>query len=971
MLKVIKDYSGFVWLMSNDRVHRFDGKHMKDYKLGERVSSIFCDSRNQVWANSAAAIYRFTDDHKGFVRIAFDTAGGIVIGRLFQLPDKELWVHTTKGMYEWDHTGQTFKKITLQEFDIPFPVSAGIFSQSGHTVFLATRDSVFAIDASNHSRMAMVSENNRGMYAVSNKLLLITGRGSISSWYDFDLKKITAVDVKKDIPGKKDEFLFIRDAQSINDTQHLLATHSGLMEVNSSTRRFKQLQLYNKGKPLDPTPYYNDLFLDPDKKVWLMHGSGLISFTPGQETIGLIRNRETVDEKIWLNNVRNFAEDEKRNLWISTSQGFGYWNFKNNSITMYPAKEGATDRLNQPSVRGLVYDGRNLIMGTSNGGVWLYEPSTKKYRRPVFEPGSKGDSVRKKLENDFLQQIFILPDKQYLIIGKNVYRMNDKTYQVQQLIIPGSNETSNFAYSDTKKNIWLCTARGMYCFDSMLSYKTSIKFGQEILTMCEYKNGEYFAGTLNGLYRVKMNAVNPVAVRDYFIPEDTRISFIINDAGGKYWIGSDEGLSRYDPEKKLTELFDYADNVQGNTYAWNSGYYNKAGQLFLGGNNGINYFHPEKIIPQKENLQVTILKVVVNGNDSSYFNRGSSFSLKYFQNSIDVEYVAPYFGNNNRLQYRYRLLGLDSAWKNNGNSNTIRFTALPPGDYTFSVAASINGDDWHESKESFRFTIASPFWKTWWFKSAAVLLLLLSALWFYRWRIKKIKGEEKLKTDYEKKIAETEMQALRAQMNPHFMFNSLNSINNFILKNDPDNASGYLTKFSRLMRLILDNSRSEWVLLENELKSLELYIQLEAVRFDHAFSYSIEVNQDINTETVIVPPLIVQPYVENAIWHGLLHRKEPGGKLDIHLWKNNGILYIEIEDNGVGRDEAMRQKSKTATKQKSHGMKITAERIDIVNKVYNVDAGVAITDVKNETGGNGTRVLITLKYKTNDSHNSG
>src|SRR6188508_2969786 len=124
-----------------------------------------------------------------------------------------------------------------------------------------------------------------------------------------------------------------------------------------------------------------------------------------------------------------------------------------------------------------------------------------------------------------------------------------------------------------------------------------------------------------------------------------------------------------------------------------------------------------------------------------------------------------------------------------------------------------------------------------------------------------------------------EMQALRAQMNPHFMFNSLNSINNFILKNDPDNASDYLTKFSRLMRLILDNSRSEWVLLENELKALQLYIELEAVRFDNAFKYSMEVTKDVDPETMMVPPLIIQPYVENAIWHGLLHRKEPGGRI--------------------------------------------------------------------------------------------
>lgn len=213
------------------------------------------------------------------------------------------------------------------------------------------------------------------------------------------------------------------------------------------------------------------------------------------------------------------------------------------------------------------------------------------------------------------------------------------------------------------------------------------------------------------------------------------------------------------------------------------------------------------------------------------------------------------------------------------------------------------------------------------------------------------------------------MHALRAQMNPHFMFNSLNSINNFILKNDPDNASGYLTKFSRLMRLILDNSRSEWVVLENELRALELYIQLEVVRFDEVFDYELIVDPGVDISTTFVPPMIIQPYVENAIWHGLLHRNAPGGKISIRIWREQDMLNIKIEDNGVGRAEASRLKSKSAMKHKSHGLKITAERMDIVNKIYNVDARVKIDDLVNGNGGPaGTKVLLTLKDQNHESH---
>jgi sensor histidine kinase YesM len=174
------------------------------------------------------------------------------------------------------------------------------------------------------------------------------------------------------------------------------------------------------------------------------------------------------------------------------------------------------------------------------------------------------------------------------------------------------------------------------------------------------------------------------------------------------------------------------------------------------------------------------------------------------------------------------------------------------------------------------------------------------------------------------------------------------------------------------MRLILDNSRSEWIVLESELKALELYIQLEVVRFDDAFEYELIVDPGVDITTTYVPPMIIQPYVENAIWHGLLHRHIPGGKLSIRIWRDGEILHINVEDNGVGRTEAARLKSKSATKHKSHGLKITAERMDIVNRIYNVNAQVDIVDLQGQNGSSGgTRVSLTLQDKLYDSHNRG
>lgn len=190
----------------------------------------------------------------------------------------------------------------------------------------------------------------------------------------------------------------------------------------------------------------------------------------------------------------------------------------------------------------------------------------------------------------------------------------------------------------------------------------------------------------------------------------------------------------------------------------------------------------------------------------------------------------------------------------------------------------------------------------WWFLCICVSVAGLAIFRAVKHRERDVKN----RTMEKYKMAEAEMVALRAQMNPHFLFNSLNSINNYILKNDADNAAGYLTKFSRLMRLILDNSRNNWIWLQSELKALQLYIELEAFRFDDSFTYRIDVACEVQAEHVIVPPMIIQPYVENAIWHGLMHRKSGGGHLQIDIAREGPDLCITVKDNGVGRKAAGR-----------------------------------------------------------------
>ena len=222
---------------------------------------------------------------------------------------------------------------------------------------------------------------------------------------------------------------------------------------------------------------------------------------------------------------------------------------------------------------------------------------------------------------------------------------------------------------------------------------------------------------------------------------------------------------------------------------------------------------------------------------------------------------------------------------------------------------------------------------------------------------------QQMRANFQKKIIETEMAALRAQMNPHFIFNCLNSINLFILKSEPEIASDYLTKFSRLIRLALDNSRSQLVTLSNEIMAIKLYIEMEDLRFSNKFVYEIIIDDNIDIENTEIPPMLLQPYVENAIWHGLMQYGGEG-KITLHFSYRENQITVIIDDNGIGRSQARRMKSKSATEHKSHGMKVTADRIDMINKIYDTLARVEIIDKTNENGeAFGTTVKIQIPLK--------
>jgi len=382
------------------------------------------------------------------------------------------------------------------------------------------------------------------------------------------------------------------------------------------------------------------------------------------------------------------------------------------------------------------------------------------------------------------------------------------------------------------------------------------------------------------------------------------------------------------------------------------------GEIWMGTNKGVVRFNPDEVKPYSTPPNVYIDGLLINDTEPvKGIGERDSLHLTYEENTLlfDVKAVGYYKAKRNKINYR--LQGYESDWVSVKNGQMIRYAKLPPGTYTLQVQAEdVNGNQ--SQIRDLEIFVRPPFWQTWWFYLTLTLLALSLAFAFYRYRVGLIRKEEKQKTavaNLNLQVIETEMKALKAQMNPHFLFNSMNSIKGLILKQEARKASEYLTKFSVLLRGILSNSEKRYILLATELETLRLYIELEALRFTREIDYQIEYSSDIDVDFISVPPLVIQPFVENAIWHGLLPKKEGKNILQIKIERDGDFILCTIEDNGVGRSSTAQAKNLTA--HKSMGIGITRKRIELIHP----ENAVQIIDLKNEAGQRiGTRVILRI-----------
>ncbi|MEP7107501.1 MAG: histidine kinase [Ferruginibacter sp.] len=341
--------------------------------------------------------------------------------------------------------------------------------------------------------------------------------------------------------------------------------------------------------------------------------------------------------------------------------------------------------------------------------------------------------------------------------------------------------------------------------------------------------------------------------------------------------------------------------------------------------------------------------------------------LKYNENSFIIYYDLNDFGDKSKIHFAWKMDGYTDTWVvmptlNVDDFNIAFFQNLKPGKYVFELKVKVGSEGWRQQQTRMIIIISPPFWQTWWFWLSAIAGVCLILFAIVKWRVSVVRKQERIKASHEKEVLELEAKALRAQMNPHFIFNCMNSIKSLIQQKEEDKAINYLTTFSKLIRTIFQNSDKREITLYDEMETCRLYTQLESMRFGDKFSYHFNIDETIDMKSVRVPALVIQPFIENAIWHGIMP-KEKGGILTVTVEKKEEAIYCIIDDDGIGRELSKQNKFRgEPSTHQSKGVHLTQNRLDLDNLLNERNATIILTDKKdNQDKATGTTVVLTFK----------
>lgn len=658
---------------------------------------------------------------------------------------------------------------------------------------------------------------------------------------------------------------------------------------------------YNVKKGL-PASYVYALHQSNDQLIWIGVGDrGLVK----RDSIGF--TTYGADSGFINQKVKAISEDKEGILWLGTV-GEGIYVYNGKEFSSVPRKNGLLGRF----IKDLQYDGTYMWSATIDKGIFKIYKQGKTLKATQF-------SLKEGVQSDRINALCWSGNKMwYGCQSKGVGFISAD--QVTDLSAFGFPAWSVRAMrSDGFGNIWLATG------------------GQGLIRIYpEKKNKSGFAfqeyGYNNGMLSTNL--------------------YLLTISGNKLYLGSENGLD----ELTFNEQYDV---IESTHYGYDEGFVgvetcqdavlqDHQGNFWFGTINGLSQYKPSQRVNQSLTPKVSFTQITANYLPITWLSDSTIQKFTHTENTLTFEFAGIDLSKPQSVTYSYHLLGSDEGWSKPSAGNSVRYANLKAGDYVFEIKATSDGKVWSEIRK-FHFHINQPFWKTWWFWLLCICLITLLVWGGFKWRISKLQkqaDEERLQYQLKNDLLQLEQKALRLQMNPHFLFNALNSIQGLIIKNDQKGARYYLAKFAHLMRQILDNSRNASISLEEELKTLENYLLIERLSKKDSFAYTIKVDESIHSPNTTIPPMILQPFVENAIIHAFTGM-ENEGVLRIEISQNIGFLNVIIADNGIGRAKAG-EISKKGINRKSVGLEVTEQRLAAHNG--NEHESLLISDIHNEAG---------------------
>ncbi len=947
---ILEDNKGFIWFAADKGLYRYDGKSFLNFthptKRGLSVFGLFEDNKGRIWCNTISGQFFYIENGK---MILFTDLKDQLNGQLpeFKVINNQLIVFTEKGIFTIDVATKKRSIIKNQESNSPYYGYPFYYKNQLYFTF----DNQIKIFEDQKIKSVFTYSNNKGQTA--NNAFSNLGASLLFSSFN-------------------------------NGKQHFYI----------STDKSKTFKSCSVPKELEDKIIIN--VIKRDDLLWFCTNQGVIVCSILEDKIAY---KNTYLKKEYITKI---IKDKNNNYWFTTLRN-GVFIMPN----IYIKKENFNDDSNQISALCAI-DSNYLVCGSTDGKIGFWNRAKNTWTRFSLQSSAK---VAKIIYNPEFKSVFISQDNQSYIWNLNKNEINAVPFFVssKSIAISSDNTLLNASYdratimnnpfeitSNTSKNIVLRVPkfgnktykyikkdirnkRAYTSFYSQIQNKNYVGFVDELiqfnskfepkiirhnnqpilaLDIQETNNGIIWVATFNnGIVGIQNEKVIRVLNTQNGLLSN-EISKLKSD-GNELWIATNKGVQLYNTATKSLKNITKNDGLESYII---SDMEIMGNLIFLSSNKGIYTIVKENGFKNLLQPKVYFTSVTIQEKNTLL---SSKYILDYDKNAIKFSFNSNGFNTSESIQYQYKMQGWNNNWLTlEKGIDFVRYASLPAGNYTFLVKA-INANGVASPPISISVEVQAPFWEKWWFYVALSLVVVLLSWIYLKIRLKRSEKEKKIaleKVEMDKELVFSQLENLRSQMNPHFIFNALNSIQEYIVTNEKETASAFLVKFSRLIRIYLEHSRSSEVRLDEEIMALQLYLELEKDRFEDALDYTIHVSKELEVQKIKTPSLFIQPYIENALKHGLLHKKT-NRKLEVNfeLSSNKEVLICTIEDNGIGRNASAEINKNRAHLHQSFATTANQKRVELINKTRKNKTNVTIEDLHDsENNATGTKVIISI-----------